>query len=122
MVDGSEPAPAGFESRASGGRDETPGSTRRAWPVRHGGGYPPGWHVRYRSRAPRAVSGSGIRGTSAWRERLGTVAGRSLRDEHTSTTWVPVRPRGASTDTPASLVRATDILDARPPAEDRNWL
>lgn len=118
MADGSEPDPAGFGFRGSGRRDETPGSTRRAWPTRHGGGYPSGWHVRYRSRAPRSTSGVG---TPAWRERLGTVAGRSLRDEHTSTTWVPVRPRGASTDTPASLVRATDILDARPPAEDNNW-
>lgn len=125
MVDDSWPDRAGpviqgSVFQGSGGRDETAGRTHRAWPTSHGGGYPPGWHVRYRSRAPRAGSGSGARTTPTWREHLGTVAGRSLRDEHTSTTWVPVRPRGATTDTPASLVRATDILDARPPAEERD--
>ncbi|MEV6899231.1 hypothetical protein [Amycolatopsis sp. NPDC051372] len=55
-----------------------------------------------------------------WQEKTGTIAGRSLRDEHTSTTWVPVRPRGAAADTPVSLVRATDILDARPPSGRAN--
>ena len=122
MVDDSRPDGAGPVFKGSvfqgfDGRDEAQGSAHRAWPSRHGGGYPAGWHVRYRSRAPRAGSGSGARATPIWREHLGTIAGRSLRDEHTSTTWVPVRPRGVSTDTPASLVRATDILDARPPAE-----
>ncbi|WP_158633112.1 hypothetical protein [Amycolatopsis sp. WAC 01376] len=47
--------------------------------------------------------------------RTGTVAGCSLRDEHTGTTWVPVRPDGVPTDAPARVVRATDILDASPP-------
>lgn len=45
----------------------------------------------------------------------GVVAGRGLRDVHTNTTWVPVRPDDAPEDTPARLVRATDILDATPP-------
>jgi hypothetical protein len=53
-----------------------------------------------------------------WCEHVGTVAGRSLRDEHTSTTWVPVRRQGAASDEQVSLVRATDILDARPPGSD----
>ncbi|MGK3201117.1 hypothetical protein [Amycolatopsis sp. MEPSY49] len=79
----------------------------RAWPTRRGGGYPPGRLVRYRSRVRRA-------GAPGWHEQVGTVAGHSLRDEHTSTTWVPVRPRGSPADVPASLVRATDILDAHP--------
>jgi len=91
----------------------TTGSAYRTWPTRHGGGYPPGWHVRYRYRTGRARPASCA--TPVWNEHLGTVAGHSLRDEHTSTTWVPVRPHGSATDTPVSLVRATDILDARPP-------
>ncbi|MFJ1758791.1 hypothetical protein ACIOD2_00660 [Amycolatopsis sp. NPDC088138] len=88
--------------------EETP---HRAWPARHGGGYPPGWYVHYRHRARPASCAN-----PEWHERVGTVAGRSLRDEHTSTTWVPVRPCDSPSDTPVSLVRATDILDARPPA------
>jgi hypothetical protein len=88
------------------------GNAHRAWPARHGGGYPPGWyvHYRYRRRARPASCAA-----PEWHERVGTVAGRSLRDEHTSTTWVPVRPHDCPTDTPVSLVRATDILDAHPP-------
>ncbi|MDT7796754.1 MAG: hypothetical protein QOI78_187 [Actinomycetota bacterium] len=71
-------------------------------------GYPPGWQVRYRGRGDQA---------GASRERIGTIAGPSLRDEHTSTTWVRVRPFCATPDTPLRLIRATDILDARPPGE-----
>ncbi|WP_326954261.1 hypothetical protein [Amycolatopsis sp. NBC_01286] len=91
------------------------GSGHLAWPTRHGGGYPLGWHVRYRFRGRVGRARSASCATPVWHERLGTVAGHSLRDEHTSTTWVPVRPQGCATDTPVSLVRATDILDARPP-------
>jgi len=92
---------------------QTTGDTYRAWPTRHGGGYPPGWLVRYRSRVGRTRPASCS--APLWREHVGTVAGHSLRDEHTSTTWVPVRPQGAASDEPVSLVRATDILDAQPP-------
>jgi hypothetical protein len=91
------------------------GSACRTWPTRHGGGYPTGWQVRYRYRGRAGGARSASCATPVWRERAGTVAGHSLRDEHTSTTWVPVRPQGSATDTPVSLVRATDILDARPP-------
>jgi hypothetical protein len=84
----------------------------RHWPARHGGGYPAGWQVRYRGRPGRSAAGR-----PAEPERLGTVAGPSLRDEHTSTTWVPVRPLRAAPDTPSRLVRATDIVDASPPGE-----
>jgi hypothetical protein len=84
----------------------------RRWPARHGGGYPVGWQVRYRGRPERDATGR-----RAAPERIGTVAGPSLRDEHTSTTWVPIRPHRAAPDTPSRLVRATDILDARPPGE-----
>jgi hypothetical protein len=79
-----------------------------------GTGYPPGWQVRYRGRRERALPGAGA-GES--RERIGTIAGPSLRDEHTSTTWVRIRPFCATPDTPLRLVRSTDILDARPPGE-----
>ncbi|MEV7099763.1 hypothetical protein AB0M80_43810 [Amycolatopsis sp. NPDC051045] len=89
------------------------GDTTRAWPTRHGGGYPPGWLVRYRRRADRAHPAS--RTAPLWSEHAGTVAGYSLRDEHTSTTWVPIRPRGSAADEQVSLVRATDIVDGRPP-------
>ncbi|WP_285479198.1 hypothetical protein [Amycolatopsis sp. NBRC 101858] len=82
--------------------------TDRHWPARHGGGYPPGWQVRFRGRRQRGPAG---------RDLIGTIAGPSLRDEHTSTTWVPVRPRPAAPDIPPILVRAQDILDARPPGE-----
>jgi hypothetical protein len=78
--------------------------TDRSLPARHGGGYPPGWRVRYHGSRPRSSQ-----------ERIGTVAGPSLRDEHTGITWVPVRPFRATPQTPVRLVRATDILDARPP-------
>jgi len=91
----------------------TAGSANRTWPTRHGGGYPPGWRVRYRHRAGRAQPASCA--APAWCENVGTVAGHSLRDEHTSTTWVPVRRQGSASDEEVSLVRATDILDARPP-------
>ncbi|WP_326958742.1 hypothetical protein [Amycolatopsis sp. NBC_01286] len=74
------------------------------------GVYPPGWQVRYRGR--REPSMPGLR-TS--RERIGTIAGPTLRDEHTCTTWVRVRPFRAAPGTPLRLVRSTDILDARPP-------
>ncbi|WP_328618163.1 hypothetical protein OHS18_20685 [Amycolatopsis sp. NBC_00355] len=76
------------------------------------GGYPQGWQVRYRGR--REPSMPGLR-TSP--ERIGTIAGPCLRDEHTSTTWVRVRPFRATPETPLRLVRSTDILDARPPGE-----
>ena len=88
------------------------GHAYRDWPTRHGGAYPPGWLVRYRSRVRRTGSPCAA---PVWCEHLGTVTGHSLRDEHTSTTWVPVRPQGAAADAPAGLVRATDILDAHPP-------
>jgi hypothetical protein len=90
----------------------TAGRANRSWPTRHGGGYPPGWRVRYRYRHHAS------RATPAWRENVGTVAGHSLRDEHTSTTWVPIRRQGSASDEQISLVRATDILDARPPGSD----
>lgn len=90
----------------------TTGNTYRAWPTRNPDGFPPGWLVRYRSRVGRPEPGP------LWREHVGTVAGHGLRDEHTSTTWVPVRPRGSASDRQVSLVRATDILDAHPPASD----
>jgi hypothetical protein len=77
-----------------------------------GTGYPPGWQVRYRGRREQ-----GWPGAAESRERIGTIAGPSLRDEHTSTTWVRVRPFCATPDTPLRLVRSTDILDARPPGE-----
>ncbi|WP_410645590.1 hypothetical protein [Amycolatopsis sp. lyj-346] len=89
------------------------GNAYRPWPTRHDGGYPPGWVVRYRSRVGQ--TGPATRWAPLWREHVGIVAGHSLRDEHTSTTWVPVRPPGAASDEQASLVRATDIVDARPP-------
>ncbi|WP_410625803.1 hypothetical protein [Amycolatopsis sp. cmx-8-4] len=76
------------------------------------GGYPPGWQVRYRGRREPSMPG-----LPASRERIGTIAGPSLRDEHTSTTWVRVRPFRAAPGTPLRLVRSTDILDARPPGE-----
>jgi hypothetical protein len=82
--------------------------TDRHWPARHGGGYPPGWQVRYRGRRRLAVPAYDL---------IGTIAGPGLRDEHTGITWVPVRPRTATTGTPPALVRAQDILDARPPGE-----
>jgi hypothetical protein len=57
-----------------------------------------------------------------WCEHAGTVAGHSLRDEHTSTTWVPIRPQGSADDEHVDLVRATDIVDARPPGSgERAW-
>jgi hypothetical protein len=100
--------------------DRQAGETSRAWPTRHGGGYPPGWLIRYRRRAGRAKPASCA--APVWGEHAGTVAGRSLRDEHTSTTWVPVRPQGAAADGQVSLVRATDIVDARPPGSgERAW-
>jgi hypothetical protein len=76
------------------------------------GGYPPGWQVRYRGRREPTIPGM-----RTSRERIGTIAGPSLRDEHTSTTWVRVRPFRATPETPLRLVRSTDILDARPPDE-----
>lgn len=79
------------------------------------GGYPIGCYVRYRSRLQRNSRGR-ITREPAWTEFTGTVTGRSLVDLHTSTTWVPVRAHGAALDTPARLVRATDILDSRLPA------
>ncbi len=85
----------------------------RTWPTRHGGGYPPGWQVRYRGRQERTALG--VAGPRAGQERIGTIAGPSLRAEHTGTTWVPIRPFCAVSGTPLTLVRATDIIDARPP-------
>ena len=92
----------------------------RSWPTRHGGGYPPGWQVSYRCRTHRGTRDAANIPAPDWREQDGTVAGRSLRDEHTGTTWVPVRPHEAAPDAPADLVRATDILDARPPGTPRS--
>ena len=89
------------------GTGEGTGTDRR-WPARHGGGYPPGWQVRYRGRRRMAGSADDL---------IGTIAGPALRDEHTATTWVPVRPRTGTTGKPQVLVRAQDILDARPPGE-----
>jgi hypothetical protein len=88
---------------------------RTAGLLRDNSGYPPGWLVRYRCRCH---AGRARPSAPVWREHVGTVAGHSLRDEHTSTTWVPVRPRGSATDVPVCLVRATDILGADPPAPD----
>ncbi|WP_326836367.1 hypothetical protein VSH64_15890 [Amycolatopsis rhabdoformis] len=92
-------------------------TTKAEWPTRDAGGYPPGWQVRYlcrvRGPAGRRRAGAG----SEWQERSGTIAGRSLRDEHTSTTWVPVRQRDTAPDAPVNLVRATDILHAEPPGD-----
>lgn len=88
----------------------------RTWPARHGGGYPPGWQVRYRGRR-RERTASAAAGPRAGQERIGTIAGPTLRDEHTGTTWVAVRPFCAAPHTPLRLVRATDIIDARPPGE-----
>ncbi|SED63278.1 hypothetical protein SAMN04489727_8665 [Amycolatopsis tolypomycina] len=87
----------------------------RTWPTRHGGGYPKGWQVRYRGR--REGTALGFASPRARQDRIGTVAGPSLRAEHTGTTWVPVRPFCAVSGTPLKLVRATDIIDARPPGE-----
>lgn len=41
----------------------------------------------------------------------GTVAGRSVYDPFTATTWVPVDPQDAREDTPPLLVRCSDIVD-----------
>jgi hypothetical protein len=79
------------------------------------GGYPTGWQVRYRGR--RARTGPGWAGPRAAQERIGTIAGPELRDEHTGTTWVPVRPFRAASGTPVRPVRVNDILYARPPGE-----
>jgi hypothetical protein len=98
----------------STGEGTEPG-TGRTWPVRHGGGYPPGWQVRYRGRRPRTVFGTNAPRTG--QERIGTIAGPTLRDEHTGTTWVAVRPFCAAPHTPLRLVRAKDIIDAQPPDE-----
>lgn len=87
----------------------------RVWPTRHGGGYPPGWQVRYRGRRERPAPG--MAGLRAEQERIGTIAGPALRDENTGTTWVPVRPFCAAPNTPLKLVRANDILDARSSVE-----
>jgi hypothetical protein len=43
--------------------------------------------------------------------RRGTVAGRSVYDPFTATTWVPVFPRFAQEDTPPLWVRCHDIVD-----------
>jgi hypothetical protein len=93
----------------------TESGTDRTWPTRHGGGYPPGWQVRYRGRPERTAFGAS--GPHADQERIGTIAGPALRDEHTGTTWVAVRPFCAAPHTPLKLVRAKDIIDARPPGE-----
>ncbi|MEU4520362.1 hypothetical protein AB0F52_16895 [Amycolatopsis sp. NPDC024027] len=98
----------------STGEGTEPG-TGRTWPVRHGGGYPPGWQVRYRGRRSPTVSGTN--GPRTGQERIGTIAGPTLRDEHTGTTWVAVRPFCAAPHTPRRLVRANDIIDAQPPDE-----
>jgi hypothetical protein len=89
--------------------------TDATWPARHDGGYPPGWQVRYRRRRGRTALGAA--GPRVGQERIGTIAGPTLRDEHTGTTWVAVRPFCAAPHTPLRMVRATDIIDARPPGE-----
>jgi hypothetical protein len=73
--------------------------------TRHSDGYPPGWHVRYRRRTDDSLQD--------WQEFTGTIAGPSLRDVHTDTTWTPVRPSGAGEYTPVQLVRGQDILEAQ---------
>ena len=93
----------------------TGSGTDRTWPARHAGGYPPGWQVRYRGRRERTPFGAS--GPRAGQERIGTIVGPTLRDEHTGTTWVAVRPFCAAPHTPLRLVRATDIIDAQPPGE-----
>jgi hypothetical protein len=136
-----EAVDSGQPDTVGSGPPDTVAPGERAWPTRHGGGYPPGWLVRYRCRTHRGTrsyrgSYGGSYGYSNrdarggreaanvpapdWQERGGTVAGRSLRDEHTGTTWVPIRPYEAAQDSPADLVRATDILDARPPGAPRS--
>ncbi|WIV56048.1 hypothetical protein [Amycolatopsis nalaikhensis] len=91
-----------------GTADGTEPGADHGHPARHDGGFPTGWRVRYRGRRP-------VAGFRLTRECIGTIAGPSLRDEHTGTTWVPVRPYRAAPRTRSRLVRATDILDARPP-------
>jgi len=98
-----------------GTAEGTESGSARMWPTRHAGGYPAGWQVRYRGRRERTTLGTA--GPWTGRERIGTIAGPSLRAEHTGTTWVPVRPFCAVSGTPLKLVRATDIIDARPPGE-----
>jgi hypothetical protein len=71
--------------------------------TRHG--FPPGWQVRYRRRTHDSVQD--------WQEFTGTIAGPSLRDVHTDTTWTPVLPSGAGEYTPVQLVRGRDILEAQ---------
>ena len=39
------------------------------------------------------------------------VVGLPLRDVHTGSVWVPVRPPAVPEDAPATLVRAADIID-----------
>ncbi|MEV7098307.1 hypothetical protein AB0M80_36255 [Amycolatopsis sp. NPDC051045] len=97
-----------------GTAEGTGSGTDRAWSAGHDG-YPRGWQVRYRGRRERTAPGWA--GPRAAQERIGTIAGPELRDEHTGTTWVPVRPFRAAPGTPVKLVRANDIVVARPPGE-----
>lgn len=48
---------------------------------------------------------------------IGTVVGPALRDVHTDTVWVPVRPLDVPivSDTPPTLVRGRDIIDVAEP-------
>jgi hypothetical protein len=66
--------------------------------------------VRYRRRTG---THDALANEPGWQEFTGTVAGPSLHDVHTDTTWTPIRPSDATGDTPVQLVRARDILDAK---------
>lgn len=48
---------------------------------------------------------------------IGTVVGPTLRDVHTDTVWVPVRPIDVpiASDTPPTVVRGRDIIDVTEP-------
>jgi hypothetical protein len=98
------------ESPTTGEQPRQPEGPALPTLTRHGGGYPPGWLVRYRRRC---VTSTG----PIWLEAVGVVSGPCLRDVHTNTTWVPLRPRDAAPDMPPQLVRATDFLYAECPQQ-----
>lgn len=66
------------------------------------GEFPPGARVTYTTSTDRVDHSLA---------RLGTVAGYSVHDPFTATTWVPVYPRFAQEDTPPLWVRCRDIVD-----------